>query len=79
VKALIKDIESTKKYWHIVKLMGRSTGHIAKAVGQIAKPDFVLLGEDVRDKKMSYADIITQLHSYVSLYKELEKIRKIMG
>jgi pyrophosphate--fructose-6-phosphate 1-phosphotransferase len=61
VKALIKDTESTKKYWHIVKLMGRSTGHIARAVGQIAKPDFVLLGEDVRDKKLSYADIITQL------------------
>ena len=52
-----RDANSAKKYWHFVKLMGRSASHVALECALETQPNICLIGEEVAAKKMSLADI----------------------
>ena len=52
-----RDANSAKKYWHFVKVMGRSASHVALECALQCQPNICLIGEEVAAKKMSLAQI----------------------
>ena len=52
-----RDANSAKKYWHFVKVMGRSASHVALECALQTQPNICLIGEEVAAKKMSLAEI----------------------
>ncbi len=52
-----RDANSAKKYWHFVKVMGRSASHVALETALQTQPNICLIGEEVAAKKMSLAEI----------------------
>ena len=52
-----RDANSAKKYWHFIKVMGRSASHVALECALQTQPNICLIGEEVAAKKMSLAEI----------------------
>ena len=52
-----RDANSAKKYWHFVKVMGRSASHVALECALQTRPNICLIGEEVAAKKMSLSQI----------------------
>lgn len=52
-----RDANSAKKYWHFVKVMGRSASHVALECALETQPNICLIGEEVAEKKMSLSEI----------------------
>ena len=52
-----RDANSAKKYWHFVKVMGRSASHVALECALQTQPNICLISEGVAEKKMSLAQI----------------------
>ncbi len=52
-----RDANSAKKYWHFIKVMGRSASHVALECALETQPNICLIGEEVAAKKMSLSDI----------------------
>ena len=52
-----RDANSAKKYWHFIKVMGRSASHVALECALETQPNICLIGEEVAAKNMSLADI----------------------
>ena len=52
-----RDSNSAKKYWHFVKVMGRSASHVALECALQTQPNVCLISEEVAEKKMSLAEI----------------------
>ncbi len=52
-----RDANSAKKYWHFIKVMGRSASHVALECALETQPNICLIGEEVAAKKMSIAQI----------------------
>ncbi len=52
-----RDANSAKKYWHFIKVMGRSASHVALECALETQPNICLIGEEVAAKKMSISDI----------------------
>ncbi len=61
-----RDANSAKKYWHFIKLMGRSASHIALECGLQTQPNVTLISEEVEAKKLSLAQIVDQIASSVA-------------
>ena len=57
-----RDANSAKKYWHFIKVMGRSASHVALECALETQPNICLIGEEVAAKKMSLA----QLTNYIA-------------
>ena len=53
-----RDANSAKKYWHFIKIMGRSASHVALEAGLQTQPNITLISEEVAAKKMSLAQIV---------------------
>lgn len=53
-----KDAISSKKYYHFIKLMGRSASNIALECALKTHPNLTLIGEEVAEKKLSLKDIV---------------------
>ena len=62
---ILQDTSSSLKYWHFVKLMGRSASHVALEVALQTKPAITLISEEVAEKKMSLASIIDRIAQVV--------------
>lgn len=58
---ICRDVNSARKYWHFVRLMGRSASHIALEVAFKTHPNIVLIGEEVLAKKMTLGQIVDSL------------------
>lgn len=56
-----RDANSAKKYWHFVKVMGRSASHVALETALKTQPNICLIGEEVAEKKMSLASIASYI------------------
>ncbi|MBQ9828603.1 MAG: diphosphate--fructose-6-phosphate 1-phosphotransferase, partial [Lachnospiraceae bacterium] len=56
-----RDANSAKKYWHFIKVMGRSASHVALECALETQPNICLIGEEVAAKKMSLAQIASQI------------------
>ena len=54
---IARDANSAKKYWHFIKVMGRSASHVALECALETQPNVCLIGEEVAAKKMSLAEI----------------------
>ena len=55
---ILRDANSAKKYWHFVKIMGRSASHVALEAALQTQPNITLISEEVEQKKMSLSSII---------------------
>ena len=55
---LTQDAASAVKYWHFVKLMGRTASKITLEVALQTKPAVALISEEVADKNMSLEEIV---------------------
>ena len=58
---IARDANSAKKYWHFVKLMGRSASHVTLECALETQPNICLIGEEVAAKKMSLAQITSYI------------------
>ncbi len=56
-----RDANSAKKYWHFIKVMGRSASHVALECALETQPNICLIGEEVAAKKMSLSQIASQI------------------
>ncbi len=66
-----RDANSAKKYWHFIKVMGRSASHVALECALETQPNICLISEEVAAKKMS----LSQIADYIadSVAKRAEK------
>lgn len=55
---ICRDVNSARKYWHFIRLMGRSASHITLEVGLKTQPNIVLIGEEILAKKMTLSQIV---------------------
>ena len=58
---ICRDVNSARKYWHFVRLMGRSASHITLEVALKTHPNITLIGEEVLAKKMTLAQVVDYL------------------
>ncbi|CUI16852.1 phosphofructokinase [Candidatus Protochlamydia naegleriophila] len=58
---ILKDALSAKKYYHFIKLMGRSASHIALECALQTHPNLTLISEEVADKQLSLKQIVGQI------------------
>jgi len=56
---IAQDTPSSRKYYHFIKIMGRSASHVALAVAQMVRPTITLVSEEVEAQKISLDDIAT--------------------
>jgi len=61
-----RDANSAKKYWHFIKVMGRSASHVALECALETQPNICLVGEEVAAKKMSLAQVADQIADSVA-------------
>lgn len=61
-----RDANSAKKYWHFIKLMGRSASHIALECALEVQPNICLISEEIQEKKQSLDDIVTYIAEAVA-------------
>jgi len=64
---ICRDVNSAQKYWHFVRLMGRSASHITLEVGFKTQPNIVLVGEEVLAKKLTLAQVVDSICSVVAV------------
>ncbi|WP_215538314.1 diphosphate--fructose-6-phosphate 1-phosphotransferase [Borreliella bavariensis] len=58
---LCRDAMSTKKYWHFVKLMGRSASHVALECALKTHPNICIVSEEVLAKKKTLSEIVDEM------------------
>ncbi|WP_298072520.1 diphosphate--fructose-6-phosphate 1-phosphotransferase [uncultured Bacteroides sp.] len=61
-----RDCNSARKYWHFIKLMGRSASHIALECALQVQPNICIISEEVEAKDMSLDDIVTYIAQVVA-------------
>lgn len=61
-----RDCNSARKYWHFIKLMGRSASHIALECALQVQPNICIISEEVEQKNMSLDDVVTYIASVVA-------------
>ena len=61
-----RDANSAKKYWHFIKLMGRSASHIALECALQTQPNATIISEEVAEKKTTLAEIVEYLAKIVA-------------
>ena len=61
-----RDCNSARKYWHFIKLMGRSASHIALECALQTQPNICLVSEEVEQKEMSLDDVVTYIANIVA-------------
>ncbi len=54
---IARDCNSAKKYWHFIKVMGRSASHVALECALETQPNICLISEEIAAKKMSLSAI----------------------
>ena len=61
-----RDCNSAKKYWHFIKLMGRSASHIALECALQTQPNVCIISEEVEAKNQTLADIVNNIANIVA-------------
>ena len=61
-----RDANSAKKYWHFIRLMGRSASHIALECALQTQPNICLISEEVEAKKMTLQQIVAQVADVIA-------------
>ena len=61
-----RDCNSARKYWHFIKVMGRSASHIALECALQTQPNICLVSEEVEAKNMSLDDVVEYIAEAVA-------------
>ena len=61
-----RDCNSSRKYWHFIKVMGRSASHIALECALQTQPNICLISEEIEAKEMSLDDIVNYIAEAVA-------------
>jgi len=61
-----RDCNSARKYWHFIKVMGRSASHIALECALQTQPNICLISEEIEQKGMSLGDIVDYIAKAVA-------------
>ena len=61
-----RDANSARKYWHFIKLMGRSASHIALECALQCQPSVCIVSEEVEEKNQTLDDIVTYIAGVVA-------------
>ena len=67
---IMRDCNSARKYWHFIKLMGRSASHVTLECALQTHPNITLIGEEVEEKNLSLDDVVTQIANIVKARSE---------
>ena len=62
-----RDCNSARKYWHFIKVMGRSASHIALECALQTQPNICLISEEIEEKAMSLDDIVEYIANAVAV------------
>ena len=65
-----RDANSAKKYWHFIKLMGRSASHIALECALETQPNICLISEEIQEKNMTLDDIVADMAATIAARAE---------
>lgn len=68
-----RDANSAKKYWHFIKIMGRSASHVALEAALQTQPNITLISEEVENEKMSLDQIVTYIADVVAKRSQMGK------
>jgi diphosphate-dependent phosphofructokinase len=68
-----RDVNSARKYWHFVRLMGRSASHITLEVAFKTRANVALIGEEVLAKKLTLAQVVDGVAAVVAARAERKK------
>ena len=68
-----RDANSAKKYWHFIKIMGRSASHVALEAALQTQPNITLISEEVEEKKLSLNDIVSDMCDIIARRAEKGK------
>lgn len=63
---IMRDCNSAKKYWHFIKLMGRSASHVTLECALQTHPNITLIGEEVEAKNQTLDDVVTYIANIVA-------------
>ena len=61
-----RDCNSARKYWHFIKVMGRSASHIALECALQTQPNICLISEEVEAKEQSLEEIVSYIANIVA-------------
>ncbi len=63
---IMRDANSAKKYWHFIKLMGRSASHIGLECALQTQPNVCIISEEVAEKAQTLEQIVNELADIVA-------------
>ena len=63
---IMRDANSAKKYWHFIKLMGRSASHIGLECALQTQPNICIISEEVEAKKQTLAEVVDSVANVVA-------------
>ena len=61
-----RDCNSARKYWHFIKVMGRSASHIALECALQVQPNICLISEEIEKEDLSLDDVVTYIANVVA-------------
>ena len=61
-----RDCNSAKKYWHFIKLMGRSASHIALECALQTQPNICIVSEEVEARNLTLQDVVNNIADIVA-------------
>lgn len=65
-----RDANSARKYWHFIRLMGRSASHIALECALQTQPTYCIISEEVAEKKQTLQEIVKAIADVVAARAE---------
>jgi len=63
---IMRDANSAKKYWHFIKLMGRSASHIGLECALQTQPNVCIISEEVAEKKQTLEQIVNDIADIIT-------------
>jgi pyrophosphate--fructose-6-phosphate 1-phosphotransferase len=75
---ICRDAVSSVKYWHFVRLMGRSASHISLEVGLQTQVNLTLVGEEVEAKQQKLSDVVSQMADVIAARAKVGKNYGVM-
>lgn len=63
---IARDANSAKKYWHFIRLMGRSASHIALECALRTQPTLCIISEEVRRRGQTLQQLVQEISAVVT-------------
>ncbi|MFP4362556.1 MAG: diphosphate--fructose-6-phosphate 1-phosphotransferase [Spirochaetia bacterium] len=67
---ICRDVNSAQKYWHFIKLMGRSASHIALECALQTQPNVTIISEEIEENQVSMEEIVQNIVEVVKIRAE---------